>query len=222
MRLKPSLKQRGQVIFLGFGPQLVEPVPHLAHHMGRVVAQVQLQVGGQARIGEVGRPGHHPVGAVPHQEGLAVQEPSLQAAHLNILRAQPLHQSAGIGISLDGEPEMIPLYQQVVLVVLQRPAQPGAGRPLRICRFSLQRPPAALRRSRLGTQQQPHAGDMIQRIGQQRVPAHIEVGSGNVQAGSAHESSCGMGNESVQRPRHRLLPPVDRQLRFLNCGHGAS
>ena len=222
MGLETGLKQGSQVVVGGLGPQLLEPIPHLAHHMGRVVAQVQLQVGGQTREGEVGRPGHHSVRAIPHQEGLAVQEPPLQAADLNRLRAQPLHQPPGSGMDLEREAQMVALNEQVLLVALQRLAQPGAGRPMRIGRLRAQCPPTALRRHRLSPQQQPHTGCLLQRISQQRISAYVEIRSGDVQTSPAHKPSSSMRDEPVQRRSHRLFTPVDGQLRLLRNGHAAS
>ena len=129
MGVEAGLKQRGQVVIDRLAPQFVEPLLHLAHHMGGVVAQIQLQVGGQPGIGEVGRPSHHPMGAIAYQEGLAVQEPPFQATHLNILRAQPLHQPAGGGNDLVRKAEMVPLDEQIALVGYPEPGAIECGPP---------------------------------------------------------------------------------------------
>ena len=86
MRLETGLEQGGQVVVAGFVPQLLEPLLHLTHHVRRVVAQVQFQIGGQPRTGEVRRTGHDTVRPVAHQERLAVQEAPLQPTHLHAAR----------------------------------------------------------------------------------------------------------------------------------------
>ena len=81
--LEAGLIQGGQVELFSLRPELVEPFVHLLHHMGGVVAQVELHVVGQSRPGEVGRTGYNPASLVGHQKGLAVQEIIGQAAYLH-------------------------------------------------------------------------------------------------------------------------------------------
>ena len=54
VRLEAGLEQGSQVVIDGLTPQLIEPLLYLPDSVWCVVAQVQLQVGGQAGPGEVG------------------------------------------------------------------------------------------------------------------------------------------------------------------------
>ena len=65
-----------------------------------------------------------------HQEGLAVKELALKTGHLDPPRPQPLHQTASRGIDLKCETKMIPLDDEVLLMAVQCPTQPGMRRPL--------------------------------------------------------------------------------------------
>ena len=57
------------------------------------------------------------MGPVAYQEGLAVQEPALQPAHLHGARAKPADEPLSGGVGLQRESEHVPLGGEVALVV---------------------------------------------------------------------------------------------------------
>jgi len=130
-----------------------------------------------------------------------------------------------------GESEVVALEAKVLLLFVERAAHPRPGCSHRVYRLGAQRPPTVLGRLRLGPQQQTHTCGLVQRVGQQRVPADVEVGSGDVDGRPAHEAvaawlmspfsasatvrpsrlsaSSGFGSRSVIRTRDSPAFPVE-------------
>ena len=83
------IEYRCEVVFLCLLPEAVEEFLNLAHDMRRVVAEVELHIGGETGTGEVGRPGNHAVPVGADEKSFAVKELTAQLPHLNPARLQP-------------------------------------------------------------------------------------------------------------------------------------
>jgi len=122
-----------------------------------------------------------------------------------------------------GESEVVALEAKVLLLFVERAAHSRPGCSHRVRRLGAQRPPTVLGRLRLGAQQQTHTCGLVQRVGQQRVPADVEVGSGDVDRRPTHEARRRMADEPVQRICHRSAVSIERQLRLrLSLSHQVS
>ena len=88
----------------------------------------------------------------------------------------------------------------------------GTSRPVRMYRLNPQHTAALLHGCRLRTQQQPCPLHMVQRIGQQRIPAHIEIRGSNIKVGTIQKPGSRMRHKPVHSIRHRPAPPVSSKL----------
>ena len=222
MWLVAGLKQRSEIVRSSLVPQLLEPFLNLGHHMRRVVAEVQLQVRGKTGIGEVRRAGDNAVGAVADDECLAMQEATLEAAHVDVGRSQPIDQPARGSVRLQREAQMVALEAKILLLIIERSPHPCPCRSLGLRRLCAERPSPVLGRLGFCPHEQPYPGGLVERIGKQGVPTDIEVGRRDVNRRTADEPSSCVGDEAAQRPGDGPTVAIDRQLRLLNDCHAAS
>ena len=136
-----------------------------------------------------------------------MQEAVLEPAHFHPPRSQPDHKPLRRGVGLEREPQHVAFSGEVALVVGEGLAQPRTSCPLGPRRLDAELASPVLRWCRLRAHQDPGAGEMIERVGQQHVPAEVEVGGSNIEAGPAHERGGRMGDEPAERVGHRPVRP---------------
>ena len=220
--LKALPEQVGQVVRLGLVPQVVEPFLNPVDRARAVDAQVELLVGGQPRPGEVGGPGHDAVRAGADQERLAVQEPGCEPADLYLAGLQPVDKPSLPGVRVVVEAEHVTVCADHPAVLRQRRVEPGALGFRKVVRLRPQHAGPVLRRHRLGADQQPDLGGLVQGVGDQQVASQVEVGGGDVQP-SLGEPVGGFADETVESPGNRGASTIqsDLRLRLIRAAGGA-
>ena len=171
---QPLLVDRGEVVRIGFVPELLEPVADEALVGSGLVAEVELAVEAQARVGEVRRPREHAGEVVLRDKCLPMEERLREAPNLDpwrpglIEHPQPGDESSLSGVPLDREAGEVALVTQAELVILDRLRQ-----KLRVRRAPGKEP--LLRLLRLGADHQTDAGCTLELLGEQVEALGIEV-----------------------------------------------
>ena len=173
MRIPPARIQPGQVVGVGLGPEVLKPVLHQMGVLTGRVAEVQLGVTHQPRVGEVRRTGQHRrhLGMLGDVR-LAVQEPLRVPAHLDKLPAGPLglepgHHAPRRPVLLTGEPRQVPFTSQ--------PLDMAGNRSTRLLIRDRRNRSLADRRIRFSPQHQANRRRLLQLVGQQLEPRRVQI-----------------------------------------------
>ena len=143
-----------------------------------------------------------------------MQEPVFEPAYLHLAGVQPFDEPPGRAVGFTRESEQVPVDGQGRLVRLERVADSAPFGPAGVDGLAAQRPGPALRRRGLGADQQPHAAELVERVGEQRVAAGVEVGGGDIEAHLVDQPVGCVADEAVERVGNRRAVLVDGQFRL--------